>query len=91
MLKRSNIDARMARNAYYSRFIFERSILGQERGTLSGAPGFVVIAVMETGVDIDRDILEEILAYHVMTVTTTAPDLEDIAAVLFTSQMIDQA
>ena len=89
MLKRLNIDARMARNAYYSRFIFERSILRQERGALSGTPGFVVIAVMETGVNIDRDIIEEILAYQAMTVTTTAPDLEDIPAVLFTSQMID--
>jgi hypothetical protein len=69
MLNRLNIDARMARNDYYSLFIFERSILRQERGTLSGAPGFVVIAVMETGIDTDRDILEEILAYQVVTAT----------------------
>jgi hypothetical protein len=54
MLKQLNINAKMARNAHYSRFIFERSILRPETGTLSGAPGFVVIAVMETEVHTNK-------------------------------------
>ena len=54
MPKWLNINVRMARNACYSRFIFERLILKPGTGTLSGAPGSVVIAVMETGVHIDR-------------------------------------
>jgi hypothetical protein len=52
MLKRLNIDARTAESAYYNRFIFERSILRPEKGTLSGAPGFAAIAVMEVEVHI---------------------------------------
>jgi hypothetical protein len=47
MLKRLNIDVKMEGNVYYNQFIFEMSILRPEIGTLSGAPGFVVIAVME--------------------------------------------
>jgi hypothetical protein len=54
MLKWSNINAKMARNACYSRFIFGRSILKPGIGTLSGAPGFAVIAAMETAVHIQR-------------------------------------
>jgi hypothetical protein len=54
MPKWLNIDVRMARNACYSRFIFERSIHRLGTGTLSGAPGSAVIAVMETGVHIDK-------------------------------------
>jgi hypothetical protein len=54
MLKWSNINAKMARNACYSRFISGRSILKPGIGTLSGAPGFAVIAAMETAVHIQR-------------------------------------
>ena len=61
MLKRLNIDARMERNVYYSRFIFEKSILRQEEGTLSGGPGFAVIAAMETGDH--KDISKKIKIY----------------------------
>jgi hypothetical protein len=39
----------MVRNAHYSRFTFEKSILRPETDTLSGVPGFVIIAVLETG------------------------------------------
>ena len=53
-LKRLNIDVKMARNGYYSRFIFERSILRPAIGTLSGGPGSVVIAVMEMEVHIAK-------------------------------------
>jgi hypothetical protein len=38
----------MVRNAPYYRFTFEKSILRPETGTLSGVPGFVIIAVMES-------------------------------------------
>jgi hypothetical protein len=44
----------MGEIAFYSRFIFERSILRLARDTLSGALGFVVIAVMEMGVPINK-------------------------------------
>jgi hypothetical protein len=53
MLKRVNIDVRMARNAYYSQYIFERSLLIPEIDTLSGVSGFVVIAVMKMEDHID--------------------------------------
>jgi hypothetical protein len=52
MVNRSNINARMVRNANYTLFIFETSILRREKDILSAGPGFVVIAVMETGTDI---------------------------------------
>jgi hypothetical protein len=52
MLKRLNIDVKMEGNGHYNRFIFERSILRPEIGTLSDGPGFAVIAVMEMEVHI---------------------------------------
>jgi hypothetical protein len=54
MPKWLNIDVKMARNACYSRFIFEKSILRPGKDTLSGAPGSVVIAVMKAEVHIDK-------------------------------------
>jgi urocanate hydratase len=55
MPKWSNINAKMARNARYSQSISGRSILKPGIGTLSGAPGFAVIAAMETAVHIQED------------------------------------
>ena len=55
MPKWLNINVKMARNAYYSQSISGRSILKPGIGTLSGAPGFAVIAAMETTVHIQRD------------------------------------
>jgi hypothetical protein len=47
MLKRLNIDVKTEGNVHYNQFIFENSTLRPEIETLSGVPGFVLIAVME--------------------------------------------
>jgi hypothetical protein len=54
MLKRLNINVKTERNVHYNQSIFERSTPRPEIGTLSGVPGFVVIAVMEMEVHIDK-------------------------------------
>jgi len=54
MLKRLNIDVRTEVNVHYSQFIFERLTHRPEIDTLSGVPGFVIIAVMEMEVHIDK-------------------------------------
>jgi|WetSurMetagenome_2_1015567.scaffolds.fasta_scaffold47416_3 hypothetical protein len=54
MLKRLNIDAKMEGNVHYNQYIFERSTLRPEIDTSSGGPGFVIIAVMEMNILIDK-------------------------------------
>lgn len=54
MLKRLNIDVKTEGNVHYYQFIFERSTLRPEIDILSGVLGFVIIAVMEMEVHIDK-------------------------------------
>jgi hypothetical protein len=53
-LKRLNINVKTEGNVHYNQSIFERSTLRPEIDTLSGVPGFVIIAVMEMEVQIDK-------------------------------------
>ena len=55
MPKWSNINVKMERNACYSQSISGRSILKPGIGTLSDAPGFAVIAAMDTAIHIQKD------------------------------------
>jgi hypothetical protein len=59
MPKWSNINVKMERNECYSQSISGRSILKPEIGTLSDAPGFAVIAAMETALHIQKDSVQD--------------------------------